>query len=126
MKSMLADENIYRYILEQTLREHPEQTALRAVTRSYPHAGMQISPEQGQFMALLIKLIKAERTIEIGVFTGYSALCVALALPEAGNCLPAILTKLLRKWVCRSGSGLEWHRRSTCASARASIRSKIA
>ncbi len=84
MKSMLADENVYRYVLAHTLREHPEQTALREATRSYPHAGMQISPEQGQFMSLLVKLLGARRAIEIGVFTGYGTLCVALALPEDG------------------------------------------
>jgi predicted O-methyltransferase YrrM len=50
-----------------------------------PHAGMQISPEQGQFMALLARLIDAKRTLEIGVFTGYSAMSVALALPPGGK-----------------------------------------
>jgi caffeoyl-CoA O-methyltransferase len=61
--------------------------ALRAATVSHPHAGMQISPDQGQFMALLIKLLGARRAIEIGVFTGYSALTVALALPDDGRLL---------------------------------------
>jgi predicted O-methyltransferase YrrM len=69
------------------LREHPEQTALREATRAHPRAGMQISPEQGQFMMLLVKLIGARRTIEIGTFTGYSALTVALALPANGKVL---------------------------------------
>lgn len=87
MKSMLADENVYRYVLEHTLREHPEQLALRAATQSYPHASMQISPEQGQFMALLVKLLGVRRAVEIGVFTGYSALTVALAMPEDGTLL---------------------------------------
>ena len=78
---------LYRYLLEQSLREHPEQTALREATAAHPHAGMQIGPEQGQLMALLVKLIGARRTIEIGVFTGYSALTVALALPDDGKVL---------------------------------------
>ncbi|MBC7987977.1 MAG: class I SAM-dependent methyltransferase, partial [Luteimonas sp.] len=56
-------------------------------TRDHPRAGMQISPEQGQLLALLVKLIGARRTIEIGVFTGYSALAVALALPADGAVL---------------------------------------
>ena len=78
---------MYDYLLGHSLREHPEQTALREATRTHPHAGMQISPEQGQFMALLVKLIGALRTIEIGTFTGYSALTVALALPADGKLL---------------------------------------
>jgi predicted O-methyltransferase YrrM len=84
---MLSDENVYRYVLEHTLREHPEQIALRAATQSYPHASMQISPEQGQFMALLVKLLGVRRAIEVGVFTGYSALTVALAMPADGRLL---------------------------------------
>jgi predicted O-methyltransferase YrrM len=81
------DESLYRYVLAHTLREHPAQAALREATRGHPHGGMQIGPEQGQFMALLVKLIGARRAIEVGVFTGYSALCVALALPEDGELL---------------------------------------
>jgi caffeoyl-CoA O-methyltransferase len=76
-----------RYLREHSLREHPEQVALREATRSHPSAGMQIGPEQGQFMALLVRLIGAERALEIGTFTGYSALTVALALPEHGRLL---------------------------------------
>ncbi|HZT54595.1 MAG TPA: class I SAM-dependent methyltransferase [Burkholderiaceae bacterium] len=79
------DDTIYRYVLDHTLREIPEQAALRAATLPLPDAGMQISPEQGQFMALLVRLIGARRTLEIGVFTGYSALSVALALPDDGE-----------------------------------------
>jgi predicted O-methyltransferase YrrM len=81
------DDTLYQYLLDHSLREHPEQTALREATRQHPRGGMQISPEQGQFMSLLIKLIGAKRTIEIGTFTGYSALCVALALPKDGKIL---------------------------------------
>ena len=85
MRTLLADESLYQYVLGHSLREHPEQVALREATRSHPHAGMQISAEQGQLMALLAKLAGAKNTIEIGVFTGYSALAVALALPADGR-----------------------------------------
>lgn len=81
------DDTLYQYLLDHSLREHPEQTALREATRQHPRGGMQISPEQGQFMTLLVKLIGARRTIEIGTFTGYSALTVALALPADGKIL---------------------------------------
>lgn len=86
-RTLTLDDRLYQYLLENSLREHPELAALREATRAHPRAGMQISPEQGQFMALLVKLIGARRTIEIGVFTGYSALAVALALPEDGRIL---------------------------------------
>jgi predicted O-methyltransferase YrrM len=86
-RSLNLDDTLYGYLLGHSLREHPAQTALREATRTHPRAGMQISPEQGQFMALLVKLIGARRTLEIGVFTGYSALSVALALPDDGRIL---------------------------------------
>jgi len=86
-RTLDLDDTLYDYVLAQSLREHPLQAALREATRKQRHAGMQISPEQGQFMALLVKLIGARRAIEIGVFTGYSALTVALALPDDGTLL---------------------------------------
>lgn len=86
-RTINLDDTLYQYLLAHSLREHPEQTALREVTAKHPRAGMQISPEQGQFMALLVKLIGARRTIEVGTFTGYSALTVALALPPNGKIL---------------------------------------
>jgi predicted O-methyltransferase YrrM len=86
-RTLNLDDKLYDYILAHSLREHPAQTALRALTRQHPHAGMQISAEQGQFMALLVKLTGARRAVEVGVFTGYSALTVALALPPDGRLL---------------------------------------
>jgi predicted O-methyltransferase YrrM len=86
-RTLDLDDALYGYVLEQSLREHPAQAELRAATANHPRAGMQISPEQGQFMALLVKLMGARRTLEIGVFTGYSALSVALALPADGRLL---------------------------------------
>jgi len=78
---------LHRYVVDHTAGEHPAQVKLRAATERHPYAGMQISPEQAQFMQLLVKLIGARRAIEIGVFTGYSALSVALALPSDGYLL---------------------------------------
>ena len=86
-RTLNLDEALYDYLIAQSIREHPAQTALREATRTHPHAGMQIGPEQGQFMALLVRLIGARRAVEIGVFTGYSALAVALALPQDGRLL---------------------------------------
>jgi predicted O-methyltransferase YrrM len=84
-RTLKLDDALLRYIDEHSLREHTAQAALREATRSHPHAGMQIGADQGQFMALLVKLIGARRTIEIGTFTGYSALAVASALPADGK-----------------------------------------
>jgi predicted O-methyltransferase YrrM len=82
-----VDDTLHQYLLDHSVREHPAQRALREATRKHPQVGMQIGPEQGQLMALLVRLIGAKRTIEIGVFTGYSALTVALALPDDGRLL---------------------------------------
>jgi caffeoyl-CoA O-methyltransferase len=86
-RTLNLDDSLYDYVLANSLREHPAQAALREATRTWPRAGMQIAPEQGQFMSLLIRLMGAKRAIEIGVFTGYSALSTALALPDDGHLL---------------------------------------
>ena len=86
-RSLNVDDALYQYLIDHSVREHPAQAALREATRAHPHVGMQISPDQGQFMALLVRLMGARQAIEIGVFTGYSALTVALALPDDGRLL---------------------------------------
>ena len=78
-------DSIYKYLCKNSLREDEVLSSLRAYTYRMEQRNMQISPEQGQFMQLLIKLMGAKNTIEIGVFTGYSSLCVALALPLDGK-----------------------------------------
>jgi predicted O-methyltransferase YrrM len=84
-KSLGLDNRVYEYLLSVSLREAEILTKLRQETDCHPMSIMQISPEQGQFMALLVKLLGAKKTLDIGVFTGYSSLVVALALPEDGK-----------------------------------------
>lgn len=79
------DQNLYQYLLSASLREPQILTQLRDETAKHPMSIMQIAPEQGQFMSLLVQLIGAKKTLEVGVFTGYSSLVVALALPEDGK-----------------------------------------
>jgi predicted O-methyltransferase YrrM len=77
--------DLYRYLQSHSLREPDLLRQLRQETQTMPGAQMQISPEQGQFMAFLVQLMGAHRALEIGVFTGYSSLAVALALPPTGR-----------------------------------------
>lgn len=93
--TLSLDGRLYDYLLSVSLREHEIQRDLREYTASIPYGGMQISPEQGQFMALLVQLMGAKRVIELGVFTGYSALAVALALPPDGK---IIACDINRQW----------------------------
>jgi len=86
-RTLTLDDTLQSYLVAHSVREVPAQTELREATRTHPHAGMQIGPEQGQLMALLVRLTGARRCIEVGVFTGYSALTVALALPADGYLL---------------------------------------
>jgi predicted O-methyltransferase YrrM len=86
-RTLTLDDALLDYVIAHGVREHPELAALREATRSHPRAGMQISPEQGQLMQMLVRLTGARHCIEVGVFTGYSALAVALALPDDGTIL---------------------------------------
>lgn len=79
------DDRLYQYLLDNSLREPELLAQLRQETAHHPQGGMQIAPEQGQLMALLVQLLGATKVLEVGVFTGYSSLCVALALPPGGK-----------------------------------------
>lgn len=84
-QTLQLDARLHDYLLSVSLREHDIQRQLRQYTATIPYSGMQISPEQGQLLALLVQLMGAKRVIELGVFTGYSSLSVALALPADGR-----------------------------------------
>jgi caffeoyl-CoA O-methyltransferase len=86
-RSISLTDSLYDYLLSVSLREPDLLRQLREETAVDPAARMQISPEQGQFMALLARLMGARRCLEIGVFTGYSSLALALALPDDGRIL---------------------------------------
>ncbi len=104
----LTDE-LRKYILDVSLREHPLLAALRQETAQHPDAKMQISPDQGQFMAILLRLMQAQSVLEIGTFTGYSALAMALALPPNGHIVACDIseeyTDTARKYWAEAGVG---------------------
>ena len=84
-KTLAMTDALHDYLLAVSLREPPVLRRLHEETAAHPRAGMQLAPEQGQFLALLVKLLGATKALEVGVFTGYSSLCVALALPPEGR-----------------------------------------
>jgi caffeoyl-CoA O-methyltransferase len=86
-RSINLSDRLYDYLLANSLREPKVLAELRAETQALPEHGMQISPEQGQFMALLLRLIAARRVLEVGTFTGYSSTAMAMALPADGRIL---------------------------------------
>jgi len=104
---LLLPESIHEYLLSASLREPPILRRLREETAAHPRATMQITPEQGQFMALLIQLMGARTTLEVGVFTGYSSLAVALALPADGRIVACDVseeyTAVARRYWCEAG-----------------------
>jgi predicted O-methyltransferase YrrM len=85
LRPLSLSDDIYRYVLEHTVREPPVLQRLRRATEDLPGAEMQVSPEEGQFLALLVKLTGARRCIELGTYTGYSSTAMALALPPEGR-----------------------------------------
>jgi predicted O-methyltransferase YrrM len=86
-RTLPLDERLHDYLLSASLREHPAQARLRAATADLPEGGMQTAPEQGQLMGLLVELTGARHVLEIGCFTGYGTLAMALALPAEGRLL---------------------------------------
>jgi len=98
---------IREYVLEHGVREPEILAQLRAETASHPRAVMQIPPEQGQLLQMLVKLTGARRAIEVGVFTGYSSLATALALPSDGKLIACDIseefTTVARRYWKRAG-----------------------
>ncbi|MBQ0798180.1 MAG: class I SAM-dependent methyltransferase [Porticoccaceae bacterium] len=84
-QSIQLNDELYHYLLDASLRESEVLKQLRQHTAGMRGSVMQIAPEQGQFMALLVQILGAKKTLEVGVYTGYSALCVAAVLPEDGR-----------------------------------------
>lgn len=84
-RTIQLTDKLYQYLLDNSLREPEVLKRLRADTSALPFAMMQISPEQGQFMRLLVELMGARRALEVGTFTGYSAISIALGLPPDGR-----------------------------------------
>ncbi len=84
-RTLSIDDRTYAYLLSISVRESPLLERLREETARDPLANMQIAPEQGQFIALLVELLGARNALEIGTFTGYSALCIAMAMPNDGR-----------------------------------------
>lgn len=100
---------VYQYLVNHSVREPGILSELRVETHKLSDSRMQISPEQGQFMALLMEILGAKKTLDIGTFTGYSALAVALALPKDGKVFAFDLsdewTSIARQFWQRSGAG---------------------
>jgi predicted O-methyltransferase YrrM len=86
LRTSIIDDHVAAY-LTSTVSEHPVLRELRAETAKMPNAGMQIGADQAQFMQLMARIIGARNYVEIGVFTGYSSLAMALALPADGRVL---------------------------------------
>jgi predicted O-methyltransferase YrrM len=85
MKHLSLTSKLYEYMLDKSLREHPSLQALRQETSTMELANMQVAPEQAQFMQFLLRLIRAKNVLELGTFTGYSALAMSLVLPDDGR-----------------------------------------
>ncbi len=106
-RSFVLEAALNDYLLDVSLREAPLLRALRQETAGLPMAQMQIAPEQGQFMAWLARLGGFRRCIEVGVFTGYSSLALALALPDEGYLLACDVseewTAIARRYWSRAG-----------------------
>lgn len=106
-RTMPLTDNLYHYLLDAASREPDLLKRLRAETANVRYPGMQIAPEQGQFMALLVQLTGARRAIEIGTYTGYSSLCVAMAMPPESRLIACDIneewTAIARRYWAEAG-----------------------
>lgn len=106
-KTFTLPDTLYDYLSSVSLRETALLHQLRAETARFPYATMQIAPEEGQFLSFLVQLTKASKILEIGVFTGYSSLCMALAMPEYGKLIACDVnkewTEIARKYWRKAG-----------------------
>jgi predicted O-methyltransferase YrrM len=107
IQTLKLDEQLYSYMRSVSLNEAEVLTQLRQETATHPMSHMQIAPEQGQFIALLVQLIQAQKTLDIGVFTGYSSLAVALVIPPTGKVVACDVseeyTSVARRWWSKAG-----------------------
>jgi caffeoyl-CoA O-methyltransferase len=92
-KTLGLSDELSAYLRQVSLRDSDLLARLREETRGMPMAGMQVSAEQGQFMQWLVRALDIRRAIEIGVYTGYSSLCVALAMPNNGRIIACDISK---------------------------------
>ncbi|HEY4162762.1 MAG TPA: class I SAM-dependent methyltransferase [Dongiaceae bacterium] len=106
-RTLELNDRVYDYLLKVGVRETDLQRDLRMETAKLTNGGMQIGPDQGAFMTLLVELIGARRALEIGTFTGYSSICVASALPADGKLIccdvSAEYTAIARDYWRRAG-----------------------
>lgn len=98
-RTLTLTDDLVTYVQRHGVREHPALVHVREDTATMPMAQMQIAPEQGAFMALLVKLIDARRIVEIGTFTGYSSTAMALALPPDGR---IVCLDVSEEWTSRA------------------------
>ena len=106
-RTLSLDDRLYNYVLSHSLREPALLKELRTEKAKLPGAGMQIGPEQGQFMALLVELLGVRQALEVGVFTGYSSTVVALAMPPEGRLIACDVseeyTSIARRYWAKAG-----------------------
>jgi caffeoyl-CoA O-methyltransferase len=106
-RTIPMDDRLYEYMLKVSLRESGIMRRLRAETAQMPSSGMQVSPEQGQFMSFLVGALGVKTALEVGTFTGYSSLAVALAMPPEGRLVACDVnddwTQIARKYWREAG-----------------------
>jgi len=106
-RTLGLSDDVWRYLVDVTVQEPPLLTRLREETARLSNSGMQISPEQGRFLAFLVELLGVRRYLEVGVFTGYSSLSVALALPSDGRIVACDVsdewTRVARRYWAEAG-----------------------